>query len=281
VRRYGLTPDRPAHLGMVRYWQLAVSHLQHYKIHTYVRLHGKDPSKMDSRRRPATQGSSQGLQRQELNHPILLHISDCQLTGVSGTIDWVVIARDLENWSNKDCRNRWMKINSQWCRGAWTDEEDKQLAEAVNAYGFRYVPIHLVLVVFVVDPLIYLHLAGPLYPRRLAVAVQIVCISCSTYIREAEFNFGSLECAKRWQNSLDPDIIHGGWTAEEVLRSPPICLGTAMLTRYCRMKLSCLLSRCTVGIGKKSGRCTSPKGRVLISVIGPNPLLCFVWSRAE
>jgi hypothetical protein len=127
----------------------------------------------------------------------------------------------------------------------------------------------------------YLHLAGPPYPRRLAVAARIVCILCSTYMREAEFNFGSLECAKRWRNSLDPDVVHGGWTAEEVLRSPPICLGTIVLTLYCRMKLSCLLSGCMVDIGKKSGPCTSPTGRALISVIGPNPSPYFVLSRAE
>ncbi|PGH15531.1 hypothetical protein AJ79_02313 [Helicocarpus griseus UAMH5409] len=92
----------------------------------------------------------------------------------TGTIDWTGIARQLPDRSNKDCRNRWMKINSKWSRGAWTDEENKRLARGIKAHGCRW-----------------------------------------TAVSEAVRTRSPDQCSKHWRNSLDPDIVRGGWSHQE------------------------------------------------------------------
>lgn len=54
------------------------------------------------------------------------------------SVNWVAIAQLYKDRSNKDCRNRWMKIKSQWRRGAWTEDEDRRLTQAVKVHGSRY-----------------------------------------------------------------------------------------------------------------------------------------------
>ncbi|MCJ1343651.1 hypothetical protein MMC31_001847 [Peltigera leucophlebia] len=44
----------------------------------------------------------------------------------------------MKDRSNKDCRNRWMKINDKWSRGAWSGEENERLAGGIIAHGYRW-----------------------------------------------------------------------------------------------------------------------------------------------
>ncbi|KAK0611430.1 hypothetical protein B0T14DRAFT_328240 [Immersiella caudata] len=94
-----------------------------------------------------------------------------QVRSYTGTINWVTVAESHEGRSNKDCRNRWMKIKCKWSRGAWTEEENTRLTLAVATHGHSW-----------------------------------TSVSDSVGTRSPD------QCAKHWTNTLDPDIIMGGWT---------------------------------------------------------------------
>jgi hypothetical protein len=49
-------------------------------------------------------------------------------------IDWTDVAEDLEGRTNKDCRKRWLKIDSRWNTGAWAPDEDDRLRDAVELH---------------------------------------------------------------------------------------------------------------------------------------------------
>ncbi|KAL2799526.1 hypothetical protein BJX66DRAFT_241998 [Aspergillus keveii] len=50
-------------------------------------------------------------------------------------IDWRAIADKLPGRSNKDCRKRWIKLDSKINKGLWSEEENKRLHEAVAKYS--------------------------------------------------------------------------------------------------------------------------------------------------
>ncbi|KAL4803389.1 Homeodomain-like protein [Aspergillus unguis] len=52
--------------------------------------------------------------------------------------NWSVIAEQLPERSNKDCRKRWTKISQSSRKGTWTGAEDQLLRKAVAQYGFRW-----------------------------------------------------------------------------------------------------------------------------------------------
>ncbi|EEA25176.1 hypothetical protein TMatcc_006601 [Talaromyces marneffei ATCC 18224] len=49
--------------------------------------------------------------------------------------DWRAIAEKLPGRSNKDCRKRWIKLDSKINKGLWSQEENKRLHEAVAKYS--------------------------------------------------------------------------------------------------------------------------------------------------
>ncbi|KAL3458975.1 Homeodomain-like protein [Aspergillus heterothallicus] len=49
--------------------------------------------------------------------------------------DWRAVAEKLPGRSNKDCRKRWIKLDSKINKGPWSPEENKRLHEAVAKYS--------------------------------------------------------------------------------------------------------------------------------------------------
>jgi hypothetical protein len=52
---------------------------------------------------------------------------------------WNVVAANLPGRTNKDCRKRWAKLDSNINKGAWSSEEDEKLQAAVQELGCRYI----------------------------------------------------------------------------------------------------------------------------------------------
>lgn len=52
--------------------------------------------------------------------------------------DWARVAAKLPGRTNKDCRKRWInKVCGNLKRGAWDEDEDQRLRDAVSKYGQR------------------------------------------------------------------------------------------------------------------------------------------------
>lgn len=54
--------------------------------------------------------------------------------------NWNDIAVLLPGRTNKDCRKRWAKVQLDIRKGAWTQDEDERLQQAVQQVGFKLVP---------------------------------------------------------------------------------------------------------------------------------------------
>ena len=54
------------------------------------------------------------------------------------SLDWNVISQNLAGRNNKDCRKRWVKIDTRWNRGPWDAKEEELLQHAVQQYGTKY-----------------------------------------------------------------------------------------------------------------------------------------------
>ncbi|KAL2174079.1 Homeodomain-like protein [Thermothelomyces heterothallicus CBS 202.75] len=53
--------------------------------------------------------------------------------------DWARVAAKLPGRTNKDCRKRWInKVCGNLKRGAWDEDEDQRLRDAVSKYGQRW-----------------------------------------------------------------------------------------------------------------------------------------------
>ena len=75
-----------------------------------------------------------------------------ELTTVSPNEDgsaqnWNDIAILLPGRTNKDCRKRWSKIQVDIRKGAWTQDEDERLQQAVQQIGVKLVSSPFALVV--------------------------------------------------------------------------------------------------------------------------------------
>ncbi|KAI1374172.1 hypothetical protein F4677DRAFT_182281 [Hypoxylon crocopeplum] len=89
--------------------------------------------------------------------------------------DWHKIAAVLPGRSNKDCRKRWVnRVCGNRKMGAWSEEEDNRLLEAMRIHGQRW-----------------------------------------TVIASKVGHRSPDQCAKRWQQKLDPKLQHGGWSTKE------------------------------------------------------------------
>ncbi|KAL6691353.1 Homeodomain-like protein [Trichoderma pleuroticola] len=55
--------------------------------------------------------------------------------------DWSSIAAMISGRSNKDCRKRWLRLNSCIKKGEWSSSEDTQLRDAFEQFGARWVQV--------------------------------------------------------------------------------------------------------------------------------------------
>lgn len=55
--------------------------------------------------------------------------------------DWRAIAEKLPGRSNKDCRKRWIKLDSKINKGLWSPEENKRLHEGVAKYSTSWTEV--------------------------------------------------------------------------------------------------------------------------------------------
>jgi Myb-like DNA-binding domain len=53
--------------------------------------------------------------------------------------NWNLIASELPERTNKDCRKRWIKIGREVNKGPWSKEEDDRLRNSVEQHGTWYV----------------------------------------------------------------------------------------------------------------------------------------------
>ncbi|KAL9599303.1 MAG: hypothetical protein Q9219_003930 [cf. Caloplaca sp. 3 TL-2023] len=92
------------------------------------------------------------------------------------SIDWCRIAAKLPGRTNKDCRKRWCNaVVDGINKGQWTKLEDERLKRGVESHGQKKWP-------------------------------QIADIVDT---RSAD------QCAKRWQQSLDPELDHSDWSDDD------------------------------------------------------------------
>ncbi|KAL2018291.1 hypothetical protein VTK56DRAFT_995 [Thermocarpiscus australiensis] len=76
----------------------------------------------------------------EAEDKILFDEVQSQLWSGSGQVkDWTRVAAKLPGRTNKDCRKRWVnKVCGNLKKGAWDDDEDRRLRDAVSKYGQRW-----------------------------------------------------------------------------------------------------------------------------------------------
>ncbi|KAH6635417.1 hypothetical protein B0J18DRAFT_418744 [Chaetomium sp. MPI-SDFR-AT-0129] len=76
----------------------------------------------------------------EAEDKILLDEVTSQSWSGSGQVkDWTRVAAKLPGRTNKDCRKRWVnKVCGNLKKGAWDDDEDRRLRDAVDEYGQRW-----------------------------------------------------------------------------------------------------------------------------------------------
>jgi hypothetical protein len=98
------------------------------------------------------------------------------LVSSSPDSNWDQISRHFQNKTTQQVSDRWHKVlNPDLVKGSWTQEEDTQITHWVAEHG----------------PKNWTALASNL-PGRLGK-----------------------QCRERWVNSLDPDLLHRSWTADE------------------------------------------------------------------
>jgi hypothetical protein len=98
------------------------------------------------------------------------------LVASSPDSNWDQISRHFQNKTTQQVADRWNKVlDPELVKGSWTQEEDDQITRWVDEHG----------------PKNWTALAANL-PGRLGK-----------------------QCRERWVNSLDPDLLHRPWTADE------------------------------------------------------------------
>ncbi|KAL8717069.1 MAG: hypothetical protein Q9225_005659 [Loekoesia sp. 1 TL-2023] len=106
-------------------------------------------------------------------------------------IDWRRIAVKLPGRTNKDCRKRWYNAVADGInKGQWTKVEDERLKRGVESHGQKKWPL-------------------------IAEIVETRSADRRSYDSDTwsfELADGNQECAKRWQQSLDPELDHSDWT---------------------------------------------------------------------
>ncbi|KAF2279219.1 uncharacterized protein EI97DRAFT_169574 [Westerdykella ornata] len=109
--------------------------------------------------------------------------------------DWCRIAAKLPGRTNKDCRKRWLNsVAGGLKKGQWSKSEDIQLARGVEQYGQRWT-----------------------VSRTLHGEAQSHFIDTDEIQLVAELvgSRSADQCAKRWQQSLDPELDRSEWRESE------------------------------------------------------------------
>lgn len=127
---------------------------------------------------------------------------------------WHAIAKHVPDRTNKDCRKRWFaKMASDVVKGGWAPDEDERLVKAIERYGTRYIvlpvaPSECLLILFVQDGLSSRRWCKP---GTVIVSARSSCTQHRSHICAL-----SIECAKRWTDTLNPSIDRTTWTPEGV-----------------------------------------------------------------
>jgi hypothetical protein len=106
-------------------------------------------------------------------------------------VDWRKVSAALPSRNNKDCRKRWLKIDATWRQGQWSKPEDTALKKAFAIHGSKWKAVS--------DEI------GTRNPDRK-----------QTVFEGRGKADNSQECAKRWRNALDPTLVRGDWSADDV-----------------------------------------------------------------
>lgn len=116
----------------------------------------------------------------------------------SSTTRWDAIAHHLPGRTSRDVRKRWVNVlQNQFNKGAWSKSEDDRLRIAVQLYGTRWVNV------------------AKDVGTRSADRGFLASVHGSAEL------IVSLECSKRWNQHLDPAIVHSQWTQDKVRPLPP------------------------------------------------------------
>lgn len=122
-----------------------------------------------------------------------------------------MIATKLPGRTNKDCRKRWLKVCKDVNKGVWTADEDERLRQGIETYGQRFV---------------FFFSKAPgrrqskVWSERGTRAMWLIkyCSLAGHRWTEVAVVVGTRhadQCAKRWQHSLDPSLMHAPWTPDE------------------------------------------------------------------
>jgi myb-related protein len=78
------------------------------------------------------------------------HRKNFPLVNTTGNVkNWSIIATKLKSRTNKDCRKRWSKLQTNVNKGIWSSEEDHRLRKAVEKRGLSYDGTLWVIVVYI------------------------------------------------------------------------------------------------------------------------------------
>jgi hypothetical protein len=98
------------------------------------------------------------------------------LVRASPDTNWEQISRHFQNKTTQQVADRWNKVlDPDLVKGSWTQDEDDQIIRWVDEHG----------------------------------AKNWTALACSLPGRLGK------QCRERWVNSLDPDLLHRPWTADE------------------------------------------------------------------
>ncbi|KAJ6092573.1 hypothetical protein N7486_007862 [Penicillium sp. IBT 16267x] len=113
---------------------------------------------------------------------ILREEATLQVNTIGNVKNWSIIATKLESRTNKDCRKRWSKLQTNVNKGVWSADEDHRLRRAVEQRGLSY------------DNTLWTLVAQDVQTRH------------------------ADQCAKRWYHFLDPNLIRDEWNEKEDMR---------------------------------------------------------------
>ncbi|KAJ5649905.1 uncharacterized protein N7484_003628 [Penicillium longicatenatum] len=69
---------------------------------------------------------------------ILKEEATLQVNSTGNVKNWSIIATKLKSRTNKDCRKRWSKLQTNVNKGIWSSEEDHRLRKAVEKRGLSW-----------------------------------------------------------------------------------------------------------------------------------------------
>lgn len=165
------------------------------------------------------------------NYAAASNAPDPLAENTSSTIRWDTIAHYLPGRTSRDVRKRWVNVlQNQFNKGAWTKGEDDRLRIAVQLYGTRWVTV------------------AKDVGTRSADREYLASVHGSTEL------IVSLECSKRWNQHLDPALVHSQWTEDKVRPLPPKRCDASSDSIY-RSDSSSEQSRFTGPTGVLSSKC--------------------------